>query len=137
MVQDDEIRLYVEPPRCTEEEVAAAIARDDPDELRLVPISVSLYHDDLEWSQAICIRLSAHRDPIVRGNAVLSFCHLARRFGELDEPRVRPIIQSALRDADVYVREQANDILDEVGHHLGWQFESVMQGGIGGIVGSP
>ena len=112
---------YQRPPDSTAEEAEAAIARDDPAELYVVPISVSMYHEDLEWSQGVCIRLSAHRDATVRGNAVLGFGHLARRFRRLDEGVVRPIIENALLDADPYVRGQADAAADDVAHFLGWK----------------
>ncbi len=118
---DDEKRFYQRPPDTTAEEAEAAIARDDPAELYVVPISVSMYHEDLEWSQAICIRLSKHQDATVRGNAVLGFGHLARRFRKLDEGVVRPIIENALLDAEPYVRGQAHDAADDVAHFLGWK----------------
>jgi hypothetical protein len=112
---------YQRPPDITAEEAQAAIARDDPAELCMVPISVSMYHEDLEWSEAICIRLSTHRDATVRGNAVLGFGHLSRRFRKLDEGVVRPIIEKALIDADPYVRGQAHAAADDVAHFLGWK----------------
>jgi hypothetical protein len=121
MTQEDEKRFYRQPPHSTAEEAEAAIARDDPAELYVVPISVSMYHVDLEWSQGVCIRLSTHRDATVRGNAVLGFGHLARRFRRLDEGVVRPIIENALLDADPYVRGQADAAADDVAHFLGWK----------------
>jgi hypothetical protein len=57
----------------------------------------------------------------VRGNAVLGFGHLARRFRRLDEGVVRPIIENALLDADPYVRGQADAAADDVAHFLGWK----------------
>jgi hypothetical protein len=120
MAQGDERRYYRQPPHLTTEEIQAAIDRDNLDELHVVPISVSMYDEDLEWSQAICVRLASHRDAAVRGNAVLGFGHLARRFLELDEGVVRPIIENALADADPYVRGQAHAAADDVSHFLGW-----------------
>lgn len=112
---------YRRPPDLTAEEAEAAIARDDPAERYVVPISVSMYHEDLEWSQSLCIRLSTHRDATVRGNAVLGFGHLARRFRTLNQGVVLPIIESTLQDADPYVRGQANAAADDVAHFLGWK----------------
>ncbi len=112
---------YQRPHDTTAEEAEAAIARDDPAELYVVPISVSMYLEDLAWSQGVCVRLSTHRDATVRGNAVLGFGHLARRFRKLDERVVRPIIENALLDADPYVRGQAHDAADDVTHFLGWK----------------
>ncbi len=112
---------YQRPPDLAAEEAEAAIARDDPAELYVVPISISMYHEDLEWAQAMCVKLASHQDATVRGNAVLGFGHLARRFRKLDEDVVRPIIENALTDADPYVRGQAHDAADDVTHFLGWK----------------
>src|SRR5687768_13649224 len=55
----------------TNEDVEAAIVRDDPDELLRVPIAVSLSAPDPDRAQGVCLRLSEHAHPNVRGNAVL------------------------------------------------------------------
>jgi hypothetical protein len=112
---------YQQRPDSAGEEAEAAIARDDPAELYVVPISISMYHEDLEWAQETCVKLASHRDATVRGNAVLGFGHLARRFRKLDEGVVRPIIENALLDADPYVRGQAHDAADDMAHFLGWK----------------
>lgn len=104
----------------SKEGVYAAIERDDPDELSLIPIRVSLTDPDLEWSQDICLSLARHHHPQVRGNAVLSLGHLARRFGKLDETRVLPVIESALAESDRIVTGQAIAAADDVSHFLGW-----------------
>ncbi len=100
-----------------------AIARDQPAELLHVPIRVSMDPPDCAWAQEICIRLAAHPHANVRGNAILGFGHLARTCGALDEPRVRPLVESALRDGDDYVRGQAHAAADDVAHFLGWRME--------------
>lgn len=100
--------------------VSAAIERDDPDELLYVPVSVSLYAEDLAWAEAICVRLAHHDHFNVRGNAILGFAHLARRFKTLDRARVAPLVRAALNDPDAYVRGHAHDALDDIRHFLGW-----------------
>jgi hypothetical protein len=104
----------------SEADVEAAIARDDPDELLYVPIALGLHAEDLEWAQAVCIRLAAHAHFNVRGNAVLAFGHLARRFRRLDRTAVEPLVRQALTDADEYVRGQAMDAAGDLAHFLGW-----------------
>jgi len=105
----------------TIDDVAAVLARADPRELLYVPLVVSLNPPDCAWSEAICVRLSAHADEQVRANAVLGFAHLARTCGSLDERTVRPIIERALRDPSTYVRGQADSAAADVNHFLGWQ----------------
>ena len=102
------------------EAAEAAIRRDVAAELLYVPLQVSLHATDPAWAEEICVRLAAHRVPNVRGNAVLGFGHLARRFGKLDRARVEPLVRAALRDADAFVRGQASSAADDVQHFLGW-----------------
>ncbi len=103
------------------EELSQALQSNDVARLLMLPIVHSLHHPDLEWVTQICVRLSAHPDSNVRGNAVLGFGHLARRFGELDE-RALPIVEKALLDEDRYVRGQAWAAADDLRHFLGWRF---------------
>jgi hypothetical protein len=112
----------------TVEDMEAAIGRNLPDELLYVPVWVSLDPPDCEWAQDVCLRLSSHPHYIVRGNAILGFGHLARTCGVLDAERVKPLIERGLRDADEYVRGQADSAADDVTHYLGWQIEGHQSG---------
>lgn len=113
---------YEEVEGLTPDEVEAAIARNSFEELLYVPIAVSVHSSDFDWAQAICVKLSGHEDFNVRGNAVLGFGHLARRFGKLEKDIVKPIIESAMLDPHEYVRTHANDAADDIRHFLRWRF---------------
>ncbi|HEU0051558.1 MAG TPA: hypothetical protein VFQ39_00230 [Longimicrobium sp.] len=102
------------------EDVEAVIAHGEPDELLHVPIAVSLSPPDCAWAAEVCLRLAAHPHFNVRGNAILGFGHLARTCGALDEARVRPLVEAALRDPDDYVCGQAECAAGDLGHFLGW-----------------
>ena len=98
----------------------ATIARNEPAELLYVPVAVSLHAERLAWAQGVCARLAVHPHFNVRGNAVLGFGHLARRFGWLERAVVAPLVVRALADADPYVRGQAHAAVDDLQHFLGW-----------------
>jgi hypothetical protein len=98
----------------------AAIARDEPAELLYVPVAALLHAERLEWAQGVCARLAAHPHFNVRGNAVLGFAHLARRFRRLDRALVEPLVAGALADPDPYVRGHAHDAAADLRHFLGW-----------------
>lgn len=102
-----------------ESKVEAVLARGNADELLYVPIIISLDPPDCAWSFTICQRLAAHADARVRANALLSFGHLARTCGALEES-VRPVIEAGLRDPDEEVRFKANDAAHDINHFLGW-----------------
>jgi hypothetical protein len=112
----------------TNDDVEAAIIRDDPGELPFVPLTVAMASDDPAFAQEVCLRLFAHADAQVRGNAVISLGHLARRFRALDEKQVRPAVESALLDADEYVRTVAKSAADEIHQFLHWNIEGHIYG---------
>ena len=99
---------------------AAAMARNDPDELRRLAIGIALHGDDPDWAQQVCVQLSSHANANVRGNAILGFGHLARRFGALDMAAIGPLVIAALSDSERYVREQADVAADDLEQFIGW-----------------
>ncbi len=98
----------------------AAMERNDPDELQLVSVTVALSCEDRLTAQEICLKLSRHTHSKVRGNALMSLGHLARRFHNLNEQTVKPVIESGLLDTDEYVRIHAKSAADELHQFLGW-----------------
>jgi hypothetical protein len=113
-----ESRFYKEIQALTPREVDDIVTRDDPQELRYAALSVSMFSTDFDWAQATCVLLAGHSNANVRGNAVLSFGHLARRFGRLDMEVVEPIYRAALDAPDEYVRSQAEDMLEDIRYYL-------------------
>ena len=81
--------------------------------------------------EEVCTEL-AHRDEVVRGNAILSFGHLARRFGEFDNgPNIKGLVEAALVHPSQYVRQQAWAAAGDLAFFLEWQikgFDSGEQG---------
>jgi hypothetical protein len=112
----------------TDGDVDAAMKRNDPDELQFVPVTVALSSPDQSFAQNICIELSRHGHGKIRGNAVMSLGHLARRFRKLDERAVKPVIESALTDEDEYVRTLAKSAADEIHQFLGWSIAGHVYG---------
>jgi len=112
----------------TSDDVNAAITRNDPDELQLVPITIALSSSELTLAQEVCLKLSIHEHHKVRGNAVMSLGHLARRFRKLDEEKVKPILESALHDKDEYVKMLAKSAADEIQQFLHWQITGHVYG---------
>ena len=62
-----------------------------------------MYHSHKNF----CIKHSRNLNPIIRGNSILSFGHIARRFGRLALDIIGPIAKDALVDQSEYVRGQA------------------------------
>ena len=103
--------------------VEDAIERDDPSELMDVALDIGTEADARDWAQSCCVQLARHRNAQVRGNALLAFGHLARRFGRLDPQRVRRLVQIALYDPSDYVRAHAASAADDLATFLAWDFE--------------
>jgi hypothetical protein len=112
----------------TREDVNAAILRNDPSELELVPITVALSNLDIHFAQSVCMGLASSPDNKVRGSALVSLGHLARRYRVLDERSVKPCIESALLDSDEYVRESAKSAADEIHQFLHWHIRGHVYG---------
>lgn len=109
--------------RYTDADIEAAISRNAPDELPFVPIIVALCASESSEAAAVCIRLSQHDDPYVRGNAVLSLGHIARRFRSLDKSTVKSIVEKALMDPSDHVRSLAKSAADEIHQFLHWNIK--------------
>lgn len=100
-----------------------ALQRDDPLELQCLIVEVALESTEREWAEWACAQLAKHRNANVRGNALVGFGHLARRFGRLDPNRVKPLIEIALHAHNEHVREQAESAADDVNTFLSWRVE--------------
>ena len=112
----------------TDSDIQMALQRSDPGELALVSITVALLSDDPAGAQDLCLLLGANDDPRVRAHAIMCLGHLARRFRKLDQQRVRPLIETSLREDDAYVRDLAHSAADEIHQFLGWDFSGHVYG---------
>jgi hypothetical protein len=83
-----------------------SIASGDADKLHRQVVDIALCSEDLNAAQALFLELSSHSDEFVRGNAILGFGHLARRFRALDD-RAIPVVEKGLQDKSKHVRGQA------------------------------
>jgi hypothetical protein len=107
-------------PMSREDAERAAVSAEAAVVLRAV-LAVALHDNELAWAEAYCERFARHPDPRVRGNAMLGFGHLARRFRQLDAGRVRPLLEAGLSDPDAFVRGQSEAAADDAEHFLGWR----------------
>jgi hypothetical protein len=109
--------------RLSIEEVESAISGNDPEDLLIVVLSAALYSDDQRWAEDICLKLSKHEHFNVRGNAILGFGHIARIHRRLDQRKVQPVLEAALKDPSDYVRGQADVAADDVEFFLNWKVD--------------
>ena len=101
----------------------AALERDDTFELQDLVLEVALESEDSDWAECTCADLARHHNANVRGNALLGFGHLARRFGRLRRTRVKRLIENGLFTENEYVRRQAESAAEDIETFLRWSFD--------------
>lgn len=111
-------RFYSEVREYSEEEALEAMRRNDGRELHVVVVGVALYGENSHFAEDYCMTLAAHVDEFTRGNAVLGFGHIARRFGSIVSPNAIQIVEAALKDPSEYVRGQAWAAASDISHFL-------------------
>ncbi|MDH5179031.1 MAG: hypothetical protein OEZ39_16660 [Gammaproteobacteria bacterium] len=112
---------YDDPGAITKEAAETILQRDMPEELLYMVVSVGLYEEDYDFAYRIIHQLASHPNNNVKGNAILCFGHLARRFRKLPKDQVQPLIEAALKETDGYISGQAHDAADDIRHFLGWE----------------
>jgi hypothetical protein len=112
----------------TERDVEDALRRNADDEISLLPLTIARAATDPAYAQQVCLKLAEDPRATVRGNALASLGHLARRFRSLDELPVTQVIEAGLADNDEYVRLSAKSAADEIHQFLGWDFHNHVYG---------
>ena len=105
------------------EEARAVLRSEDLRAAARAVVAIGLHSEHLNAAADLLLSAASSSDSGVKGNAILSFGHLARRFRELPhEDAVRKLVADGLRDGDSYVRGHAHDAADDLEHFLGWSF---------------
>lgn len=110
---------YEGPDNLSHEAAEALAAGSDATALSKALVSLSLSDPDLRWTADFLLRLTHHSSPNVRGNALLGFGHLARRFRALpDRDAAAAAVKEGLADPDAFVRGQADSAADDLASFL-------------------
>jgi hypothetical protein len=123
-MNDRQTSSYRDPGKVTHDSFKELSVGNDYVALAEAIVSLALYDADRVFCERNLVELAEHEDQRVRGNAILGFGHIARRFGECS-PEVRELIEAASRDESEYVRGQATSAVDDLTFFLGWQFDSI------------
>lgn len=113
--------IYQEPQPVLDQEAVDAIAKDDIERLRILPIQLGFNHENWRFIQDVCVRLSEHRDPWVRSNSLLGLSYAARFRGRVEKNIVKPVLLRALRDEDARVASVARDAIDDINRLMRWR----------------
>lgn len=114
---------YVTIRRFSRDEVETAISDDNPVQLGQAVLSAALHSEDPIWAEGICLRLAKHELSGIRANAVQGFGHLARIHRNLNQKRVKAVIEAAFFDESEGVRGAAVGAADDVEHFLKWKID--------------
>lgn len=72
------IMIYEPIPKFTKTEMEKAVFEDDINNLIYVSLFASLYYEERDFAEEICIKLAKHSNNTVRANAIEGFEHIAR-----------------------------------------------------------
>lgn len=100
-----------------------ALIEDDVEKLIYVPLFASLYYEDRDFAEEICIKLAGHINNSVRAAAIEGFEHIARIDGNLNEEIIKPIIQKALTDENEVVHDRADWTKEATKQFLKWKYK--------------
>jgi hypothetical protein len=124
MTETDTSKLIYQPiPKFSRAEMEKAILENDIEQLIYVPLFASMYYEDRNFAEQICLKLANHPNSNVRGLAIEGFGHIARIDGVLDKEIIKPLIEQALMESDEFVRMKAMDTKDDLIHFLKWKFK--------------
>jgi len=112
--------VYRAPEHVADREAMDAIAQDDAERLRTLPIDLGFNHENWRFIQDVCVRLSEHRDPWVRSNSLLGLSYAARFRGRVEKNIVKPILLRALKDEDERVAATAQDAIEDINQLMKW-----------------
>jgi hypothetical protein len=113
--------VYRKPQAVSDREAIDAIAQDDIERLRTLPIDLGFNHENWRFIQDICVRLSNHRDTWVRANALWGFEYAARFRGRIEKNVVKPVLLRALRDPDALVAGRAREVIEAINRIMKWR----------------
>ncbi|WP_269532856.1 hypothetical protein [Chitinimonas sp. BJYL2] len=99
----------------------AALNRNQPNELLHLVVAISLNEANIDEAIEVCSILAKHPDANVRGNALLGFGHIARRFNRLPKDPVETLVKSGLKDSSAYVQAQSLTAVEDIEQFVGWK----------------
>lgn len=113
--------VYRAPVPVPDREAMEAIARDDVERLRTLPIDLAFHHENWRFIQDVCVRLSEHRDPCVRSGSLHGLQYTVRFRGKVEKSVVKPVLLRALKDSDPFVAQVARDVIDDINFVMKWR----------------
>jgi len=102
-------------------DIEKVIAKNDVYELSYLSMALLRYREQ-NFVERVCLCLSSHENETVRGNAILTFGHIAGLYKKLIDLNIIGVVGKALCDESEYVRGQANCAADDLEDFLGCQF---------------
>lgn len=105
----------------SDSDVYEAINSNDEEVLRLLPIKLGFNHENWKFVQDICVRLSEHPNPDIRGNSLNALAYVAMNHKKLERNIVKPVLLRGLKDESEWVRGKAQDALSDINSYMNWK----------------
>ena len=112
-------RVYKPLEELSDFEIKSLLEKGVSEELATLSLSVAEYHPNWKYAQDVCVKLSEHKDAMVRANAVLGFSYIARTKGKLEKHIVKPIILNELRNNEEY-KWRIIDAINDINIFMKW-----------------
>jgi hypothetical protein len=104
------------------EQARAILASGDPEDIKLLPLSVGDQCPESEkvFAQELCLEVANSEDAATRSNAILGLAYIARRHKWLDKRLVKPYILRELRENKEF-NWRIVDAIEDINRYLGWR----------------
>lgn len=103
---------YRKPTPIGKVEAAKVFEAHNLEEICSTLVRVAFYEPDYEWAQDRCLEFCEHFDDEVKGVAVTCLGHIARIHRRLDMEKVKPVLDTLMRDPIIAGR--AADALSDI-----------------------
>lgn len=108
----------------SDSDVYEVIKMNNEEVLKLLPIQLGFNHENWKFVQDVCVILSEHAHPDIRGNALLALTYVAMIHKKLEKNIVKPLLLRGLKDEDRWVKGRAQDALDDINTYMKWKIGS-------------
>lgn len=108
----------------SDSDVYEAIKTNNEEVLKLLPIKLGFNHGNWKFVQDICVLLSEHSHPDIRGNSLNALGYVAMNHKKLEMNIVKPVLLRGLDDENEWVRGKAQDAIDDINLYMKWKIGS-------------
>lgn len=103
----------------SEEDIHKIMSSGNENIIKLLPLSIGEYHEDLAFAQSFCLKLLEHDlNDEIRANAVLGLSYLARRFRQLDKTIIHRLHKELEKNKEF--RDRVEYSIEDINLFMDW-----------------